>query len=263
MSSYHTSLDFITRSQLACFLRDRAEFESRYVLRNAVESEDTKASLIGSLVHALVLEYPVLGAAPIVSRYALPGHPSITRRSRRMWRLHVEKAEQRRLTPISFQEFEVAVRAAYNLFEDATLRTWFLAPAGIREQRFRCRHEESGLEIAMQGDLVIPMDEFVLCVDAKAMEEPRRFRSSARQFDYALQQVQYSHILAHHFERPVKFRYVVIGTKAPYRPRVIRLADETVGRARMRWHNGLIDLAECLRTGVFGSGKVETELVGY
>lgn len=219
-----------------------AHYWARYINPDREPDEPTPAKILGSAVHAAILEPDLF-----LSEYITA--PEINRRTnagKAEWEAFVAENKGRTILTPDQMQAALAVRDAVHRHPVAS----GLLHGGAAEQSFYARDPEFGALVKcrtdyMAGDLI---------TDVKSTEDasPAGFAKSAANYRYLCQVAWYWDVLdAHYGEHPPYWAFLAVEKEPPYAIGIYYPDANDVQRARMACRRDLARIMELRKSGVW------------
>jgi hypothetical protein len=245
--SYHNNFDRQSKTMLGHFLKSRSDYAAYYVYRTTKPPEPKRPMVVGSAVHALLLDG--MDFEDIIAVYdercfkkdgkSLNPKPAADFRDLNADK-YIMKQQDARLVldvvdAVAVHELGEVLAVAGNVFE---------TPA-----EWDCPY--SGLKCRMMPDLYCDMGDYILAYDLKTTEDiyPVGIKRTSKRFQYWLQDVHYSTGLNALFNKPVRFAFWFVEVPAPHR--IARWEyPQAAKEVQLEVYEKLMtDLAKCHETG--------------
>lgn len=237
MTDYH-SIDALSNSSLSVLKRSPTEFHARFIAKT-LRQEETDAMRLGSAVHMLALE-----PERFDSEYAIvegPINPSTGKPYARdtkkfqVW-LDQEMMQQTRKVLLA-SEFAESIEIAKAFQSHPTIAAIMASRA---EKFFEFEHVDDfkweGLDewvrIKCKLDFVMPSEGII--VDLKTTDNPSEYEWSwsAGSYGYHRQAAIYMDVMEAKYNRPFRFIFGVVRSKAPYEAHCYEPDDESISEGR-------------------------------
>lgn len=252
--SYHSDLDYVSRSHLATFDFSRKLYKRRVIDGNGEAERDELR--IGKGTHAIALR-DTLELNKIVEIPPSALSKNGARVGNRFTRFHLKNRGKLLMLPKQFQLCQEIARS----FDEVEVAK---DPIGnpvtigdlVRDTRALKEFEHRWNDILpcrLKADLVLPLEDHTICLDLKTARstEWREFRREVIKRRLWIQVAHYSAGLVDKFKKPVRFVFVVVEKTFPHRAELFELDPETTAAAHVRRSKILEELKECLQTGEF------------
>ncbi len=240
---YHADLTHYSHSMLKVFRQSPALFEAYYVTKTLTRPEPTTAMMLGSLVHALVLEPAEFAGIYMVAE-------GCDSRRGNKWKSAVDAAMATGLEAVLPAQIEAARDMA-----DAILRhpvaAKLLTMDGVAEQPIRW--ESDDLSLKCKPDWLADSGEYLLNTDIKTSLNPApdEFERQAYNLGYHRQAAHYEEGCYVEHDRPVKSVFIVVGNVQPHDVYTCQLDADYI---RLGVYENTVTqakLANCLRSGAW------------
>lgn len=247
--NYHDDYSSISRTMLKLFRQSRVEYHLTYNTRELPPWEPTPPALLGTVLHAMLLEDVPLD--DLVLRYpadVLNVNGGLI--GKRAEAFRDDHPNSVCMKEEDYENIEAGVKSVMSRPDISAM----LKAATHKEQRFDA--ELFGLPCKCKTDIACDMGAYMLAYDLKFMKnvDPDSWRRSSRRLAYWMQDSHYSGVLQAAFGKPVTFRFCCIEVKPPYRvqwywfdPRSREIANDEHKRL-------LLDLKRCRETGDWSDG---------
>lgn len=209
---YFIDRDYLSRSALKLFAESRVEYYHTYVTGLMPERVPSQPMLIGTLLHGVLLEgHSFDEQVAIYPPHTLKSNGAINPTAAEQWR--AENAGKVFMKDHEADDLRGAVDA---VLANKLLRT-VLAEASHMERVVTA--DVHGVPCKCKPDILCDDGSSIIIYDLKIMEkvDPLTFARSARRFKYWLQDAHYSKVCAAAYNKPVRFGYLAIETKFPFR----------------------------------------------
>lgn len=242
---YHSDFTHVSKTMLNLFCESRQEFYYTYVTQQMRRKEPTAPMLIGTVLHAMLLEDKQLD--DLVLCYpdeCLNVNGGLIGPRRKAF--EAENPGRVFLKEDEYGEIATAAATAMNNY-DSVRRA--IGNATSREQRYD--GEIAGMKCRCKPDVVVEEQKRVVIPDFKmcASVHPSSFRRTSKRLRYWLQDSHYSAILQQHFGKPVQFQFCCIETSFPFRVQWYWYDEISRESADAAHKKILRDLKECYVTG--------------
>lgn len=247
--SYHEDYASISRTMLKLFRQSRVEYHLTYNLRTLPPWQPTAPALLGTVLHAILLE-----DVPLDDQVLCYPADCLNKNGGLIGpRAEVFRAMHPEQTCMKEREID-GIRAAVKSVMSRPEISQMLAAVSHKEHRFDA--DLFGVPCRCKPDICCKLDEYIVCYDLKfsKLVDPDSWRRTSKRLALWLQDAHYSKILTAGFGKPVQFRFCNIETKTPFRvqwywyePRSREIAFEEHSRL-------LLDLKQCQETGVWEDG---------
>lgn len=214
MDSYHKNYSRISKTMLGHFAKSPADFARYYVNCTEEPPAPKRQMVIGSAVHAILLEkrpfddvVKVYEGSCLKSDGSLNGKPAAQFRDDNpdSYCMKEADAELVKRTCAAVMNHELGELVSH--------------PAAVFElpQEWTC--PETGIDCRLMADFFIDMDDHILAYDLKTTEDiyPSGVRRTAKTLKYWLQDAHYTSGLSTIFSKPVKFKFWFVEVKGPHR----------------------------------------------
>lgn len=209
---YHADYDRISKTMISLFLKSPMEFHLTYIAKVMPPKAPKKRMIVGLLGHAVLMEKKKLNQLAVMyPASCLNKNGDINPTPAEKFRNECEGYFCLKPSDYRYVEQALAAMAKYRDFmavvEQAT---------SLEEPYFA---DSFGLPCKCKPDILCDIGDEIYIYDPKFMEniDPSSFWMSAKRFSYWLQQTHYTAVVKAHFDKPVKFRFVAIETKFPFR----------------------------------------------
>jgi hypothetical protein len=213
--SYHSNYGSMSKTMLGHFLKSRSDYAAYYVHRTASSPAPKRPMLVGSAVHALLLEgmeFEDIVAVYDAKCFKKDGTSLNPKPAADFRELHSDKYVMKQadaqlvldvVEAVADHELGEVLAVSGNIFE---------TPA-----EWKCPY--SGLQCRMMPDLYCDMGDYILAYDLKTTEDiyPSGIKRTSKTFKYWLQDVHYSTGLNVLFGKPVRFAFWFVEVPAPHR----------------------------------------------
>ena len=255
MLDYHADYSAVSCSMLKLFRRSRVEYNLTYNTRELPPWQPTPPALLGTVLHAMLLENVPLD--DLVLCYpqdvlnvngGLIGKRAAEFRASHPANVFMKEEE--------YGTIQAGVKAVMGRPEIRDM----LAAASHKEHRFDS--DLLGLPCKCLVDIAGDLGDYIAIYDLKFSlnVDPESWRRTSRRLAYWAQDAHYSKVLEAKYGKPVRFRFLAIEIKPPFRvqwywyePRSREIAFDEHKRL-------LLALRECQETGVW-SDNWESECV--
>lgn len=248
---YHTRPE-ISRSMLATFVKSRREFEAKHITKTLSCDFSSSATDLGSLTHGELLE------PHIKSRVQIPPKDVLASDGKRAGNKYKEwLAANPGVISMTQKDYDVAMRAVDSVRK--TIGMMIDHPQAERESELFWTDEETGLEMRMKLDLLVPTRIGTHIIDIKTCADLTKFIWQVRDGLY-LQVAHYLTGLKAARDIDGEFWFCVVEKSGVYRVRNFKLSEQTQEIAFMKYREALSQLAECYQTGDWseeGEGSIE------
>lgn len=254
-TAYHAS-EHIGRSQLFKMRKSPAHF------KEGLEAplEKTKALILGSAFHCLVLEPDKFDSEYCVMPQNYDGRTA----AGRVFKL---AAEERNLQIITYEEYEMLTGMATSVLSDPYCQ---LLLSGEKETSYYWTDEDTGVKVKCRPDCRTDLKSCSVVVDLKSCENAQidAFIRDIFKYGYDLQPPQYLTGVELYEKKPHKFVFIAVEKKPPYAVLVLDF-DEVFngeekalikGYDKFREYLGLV--AECRMTGVWYDYRGNEDIPG-
>lgn len=249
VNDYHMDYASVSRTMLKLFRQSRVEFNLTYNTRELPPWEPTPPALLGTVLHAMLLEdvplddlvlwYPqdVLNV-----RGGLIGSRASDFREANPGRVYMKEQD--------YDGIESAVKSVLSRPDIGAM----LNAATHKENRFDA--EVFGLPCRCKPDIFADMGDYLAVYDLKFSKnvDPDSWRRTSKRLALWLQDAFYSRLLQAKFGKPVQFRFCNIETKAPYRVQWYWYVAASREMAFDEHKRLMFDLKHCYETGVWEDG---------
>lgn len=213
-------------------------------------SEDTEATQIGSLAHAMFFEPETVAqhyaAAPHVDRR--------TKEGRAIFNKFVEESQGK--TVVKAQAFKDAEMIVSELQKCQVLLNLKKIGACFAEYAVFGQDMESGLNLKIKPDLLVVTDDFVYCLDLKTMAKIPTDYNIQRQisaYDYHIQAAFYHDVLTYEFskyenKKTVIYLWTFISQSPPHLLKNKIPSEAILQKGRESYKKALIDMKKCIET---------------
>lgn len=246
---YHSDYSAVSCSMLKLFRRSRVEYNLTYNARTLPPWKPTAPALLGTVLHAMLLEdVPLEDQVITYPADCLNKNGDLIGHNAKIFRaMHDDK--------IAMKEREIdGIRAAVEaVLAHPEIRN-MLAASTHREHRFDA--ELLGVPCKCKPDIVGDLTRYVACYDLKFSLniDPDSWRRTSKRLAYWLQTCHYSRVLEANFKKPVQFRFCNIEVKPPYRMMWYWYDLRSLEIASDEHRRLLLDLKECQESGVWEDG---------
>ena len=248
-TNYFDDYSSISRTMLKLFRQSRVEYNLTYNTGELPQWEPTPPALLGTVLHAMLLEDVPLDN--LVLRYpsdvlnvngGLIGPRASAFRVDNPGRVHMKDED--------YDGIQAGVKSVMSRPEIRDML------AAVSHKEHRVDAELFGVPCKAKPDIAGDMGDYMACYDLKFMKniDPDSWRRSSRRLAYWLQDSHYSRVVEAKFGKPVRFRFLAIEIKPPFRvqwywyePRSREIAADEHKRL-------LLDLKHCRETGVWEDG---------
>tara|TARA_R100000231_G_scaffold37929_1_gene33234 strand:+ start:1874 stop:2728 length:855 start_codon:yes stop_codon:yes gene_type:complete len=251
-AEYH-ALDYVSKSHLDLVDKSPFHYWDRYINPDSVIPEPTKQMIIGSALHALVLEPDVFKTEFIVEAVNTPKRPTATQRNAKKpsnqtldaiayWDEFDEKAKGKKL--ISIDDYERLTIMKKRIFDHPAAST-ILNMSGVVEQSYHWKDSQSGELCKSRPDF--HTDDGTLIVDLKTTSDASElgFQKSVHNFRY--------HVQAGFYLRSIKeaqqFVFIAVESKPPYLVAVYNASTDMINAGNRVADKNLATIAQCRKTG--------------
>ena len=210
--TYHQDYTSVSRTMLKLFRQSRVEYNLTYNTRELPPWEPTAPALLGTVLHAMLLEAVPLD--DLVLRY--PADVLNVNGGLIGKRAEGFRADHPGRVCMKDEDYDGINAAVKVVMAHPELRD-VLDAVGHKEHRFDA--DLFGVPCKCKPDIAGDLGEFIAAYDLKFMKnvDPDSWRRSSKRLAYWLQDAHYSRVLEAKFGKPVRFRFCCIETKAPYR----------------------------------------------
>jgi exodeoxyribonuclease VIII len=237
-TEYH-SHPAVSKSHLDQVARSPLHYWSRYVAEDRVVPDPTPAMMLGTALHARVLE-PELFAA----EYALA--PAVDRRTKAGKDAWAE-AEAEGKTLLSAADW-AQIDGMAAAIESHRGASKLLAQQGLTEASLFWTDDATGIECKCRPDRTIS-DEWILDLKTTEDASPAGFAKSAWNFRYHVQASWYLDGVRSYGGQPQGFVFIAVEKKPPYAVAVYLADPEMVAAGGREARRCLNLIAECRATG--------------
>jgi hypothetical protein len=212
--SYHQNYSRISKTMLGHFAKSPADFARYYVYQTETPPSPKRQMVIGSAIHAILLErtpievaVKVYPASCLKSDGSLNGKPAASFREDNPEAFCMKEADA------------LIVQSACDAVMEHELGELIDHPDAVFElpQEWTC--PITGIDCRLMADFYIAFDDYVLAYDLKTTEDiyPAGVKRTAKTLKYWLQDAHYSSGLETIFGKPVKFRFLFLEINHPNR----------------------------------------------
>ena len=248
---YH-SLTSVSKSHLDEINRSPYHYWARYLDPNRVKPEPTKAMIIGSAFHTLVLEEHLFDKEYVIEPVDAPKRPTAVQRSAKkpsaqtldaiaFWDDFDNKADKKvLLNKDDFERLEIMRDRVYAHPAASTI----LNLEGKYEQSYQWTDETTGEVCKSRPDF--HTSDNTLLVDLKTTEDASMFgfQKSIHSFRYHVQAAWYLRSLA----KAEQFVFIAVEKKPPYLVAVYTASKDMVEAGNRAADKNLALLAECRKS---------------
>lgn len=240
--NYHSDYSSVSKTMLNLFYDSPQDFYLTYITREKQPKGVKKRGVIGSILHAMILEDAQMDDCVLVyPDDCLKSNGDLNGKSAAEFRAdntgyHFLKAE----------EYGAVDQACKAIMARPDIQ-YILANATSREQRYDA--ELCGVPCKCKPDILCERKTHIEIVDIKCMEciYPDQWRRSSKRFRYWLQQAHYSSVVTDALGKRVVWKFLAIETVFPFRTQWYEYANEVVAIDSHR--NKLTDLKRRMDTG--------------
>jgi len=251
-AEYH-ALDYVSKSHLDLVDKSPFHYWDRFINPDSVIPEPTKQMIIGSALHALVLEPDVFKTEFIVEAVNTPKRPTATQRNAKKpssqtldaiayWDEFDEKAKGKKL--ISIDDYERLTIMKKRIFDHPAAST-ILSMSGVVEQSYQWKDSQSGELCKSRPDF--HTDDGTLIVDLKTTSDASElgFKKSVHNFRYHVQAGFYLRSL----KEAEQFVFIAVESKPPYLVAVYNASTDMINAGNRVADKNLATIAQCRKTG--------------
>lgn len=234
--AYHADTSAVSHSMLEDFRRSIPLYHGRYVVSTLQRDEPTPSMVLGTALHALVLQPErfddLVAVAPECDRRTKAGKTALEE----FQSVAVGK------TVISREQHWTA-RQMVDGIQRNSLAWELLQARGRSELSLRWEHP---FEVACKSRLDRVADGFSLDVKTSVDPSPDAWSKQAAGFGYHRQQAFYQDALRKTLDKSGPFYFVVVGNSPPYECAVYQLDEDAVEIGRQQNAELIAELQNCL-----------------
>ena len=263
-AKYH-ALPSVSKSHLDEINRSPYHYWCRYLDPDRIIPEPTKAMIIGSAFHTLVLEQHLFDKEYIIEPIDAPKRPTAVQRNAKKpsaqtldaiayWDDFDKKADKKTL--LSREDYDRLVIMRNRVYEHPAANT-ILSMKGKYEQSYQWTDEATGEICKSRPDFHTA--DCSLLVDLKTTEDASEygFKKSCHTYRYHVQAAWYLRSL----QKAESFVFIAVEKKPPYMVAVYNASANMIAAGNRVADKNLATLAECRKTGKWvGYSEEITEL---
>lgn len=250
-AEYHAN-PYVSKSHLDLIDKSPFHYWDRYINPDRIIPEPTKAMLLGSAFHAIVLEPEVFERDYIVEPEDAPKRPTTVQRNAKkpssqtqeaiaFWDEFDTKAADKTLVPI--EDFNRLTIMKQRVFEHPAAST-ILQMKGLCEQSYKWTDEYTGEICKSRPDF--HTEDGTLIVDLKTTGDASElgFQKSVHNFRYHVQAGWYLRSL----EQAEQFVFIAVESKPPHLVAVYNASEAMIAAGNRVADKNLALLAECRKS---------------
>tara|TARA_B100000927_G_C16458808_1_gene467005 strand:+ start:847 stop:1701 length:855 start_codon:yes stop_codon:yes gene_type:complete len=250
-AEYHAN-PYVSKSHLDLIDKSPFHYWDRYINPDRIIPEPTKAMLLGSAFHAIVLEPEVFERDYIVEPEDAPKRPTTVQRNAKkpssqtqeaiaFWDEFDTKAADKTLVPI--EDFNRLTIMKQRVFEHPAAST-ILKMKGLCEQSYKWTDEHTGEVCKSRPDF--HTEDGTLIVDLKTTGDASElgFQKSVHNFRYHVQAGWYLRSL----EQAEQFVFIAVESKPPHLVAVYNASEAMIAAGNRVADKNLALLAECRKS---------------
>lgn len=250
-AEYH-ALRYVSKSHLDEINRSPFHYWSRYLDPNRVIPEPTKAMLLGSAFHTIILEPHLFDKDYIVEPEDAPKRPTAVQRNAKkpsaqtleaidFWDKFDEKANKKTL--VSFEDFERLSIMKERVFDHPAAST-ILSMEGKREQSYQWTDEPTGEICKSRPDFHTADGSLIVDLKTTGDASELGFQKSVHNFRYHVQAGWYLRSL----EQAKQFAFIAVESKPPHLVAVYNASPAMIAAGNRVADQNLALLAECRKS---------------